>query len=240
MNATEMILNARSRYQGLISSVHNGLALLGLVAVLMALIFAFKGMPGLNKGGVLAFGTIRYEGVVAPAAGVLDGIGSEEGGRYRTLANYLARRYRVANDATEQLVGAAHLAGKRTGLDPLLILAVMAVESRFNPIAESEMGAKGLMQVIPQHHQDKLLQHGGDDAVLNPATNILIGARILKDYIRRSGSAEAGLQLYAGAASDSSGQYAQKVFAEKERLAQALRRDQQSARSTMPALPSAL
>lgn len=240
MNATEMILNARIRYQGLISSVHNGLALLGFVAVLVALAFAFKGLPGLTKGGVLAFGTIRYEGIVAPAVGGLDGIGSDEGGRYRALANYLARRYRVANDATEQLVGAAHLAGKRTGLDPLLILAVMAVESRFNPIAESEMGAKGLMQVIPQHHQDKLLQHGGDDAVLNPATNILIGARILKDYIRRSGSAEAGLQLYAGAASDSSGQYSQKVFAEKERLAQALRRDQQSARSSVAALPSAL
>lgn len=240
MNATELVLSARIRYRGLISSVHNGLALLGFLSVLVVLAFVFKGLPGISKGGALAFGTIRYEGNVAPVVSGADGIGSDEGLRYRSLANYLARRYRVANDATEQLVGAAHQAGKRTGLDPLLILAVMAVESRFNPIAESEMGAKGLMQVIPQHHQDKLLQHGGDDAVLDPATNILIGARILKDYIRRSGSAEAGLQLYAGASSDSSSQYAQKVLAEKERLAQALRRDQQSARSSVAALPSAL
>ncbi len=240
MNATEIVINARMRYQGLISSVHNGLALLGLLALLSVFLLIFKGIPGFGKGGTFSFGTIRYEGTVAPAISGPEGIGSDEGIRYRSLANYLARRYRVANDATEQLVGAAHLAGKRTGLDPLLILAVMAVESRFNPIAESEMGAKGLMQVIPQHHQDKLLQHGGDDAVLDPATNILIGARILKEYIRRSGSAEAGLQLYAGAASDSSGQYASKVFAEKERLAQVVRRDQQSARSSIAATSSAL
>ena len=240
MNATEIVLSARMRYQGLIASVHNGLAILGLVTIVFLMAFIVKGLPAFWKGGAFAFGTIRYEGIVAPAASTHDGVGSDEGARYRSLANYLARRYRVANDATEQLVGAAHVAGKRTGLDPLLILAVMAVESRFNPIAESEMGAKGLMQVIPQHHQDKLLQHGGDDAVLDPATNILIGARILKDYIRRGGSAEAGLQLYAGAASDSSGQYALKVFAEKERLAQALRRDQQSARSSVATMPSAL
>ena len=37
----------------------------------------------------------------------------------------------------------AHAAGHQIGIDPLLIIAVMAVESRFNPIAESVAGAKG-------------------------------------------------------------------------------------------------
>jgi soluble lytic murein transglycosylase-like protein len=239
MNVTEVIVRARHRYQGLLSSLHNGFAVLGFFALIAVFAFSFKVLP-FNKGGPFSFGTIRYDVVVAPVSGDINGVNSDEGIRYRSLANYLARRYRVANDATEQLVGAAHIAGKRTGLDPLLILAVVAVESRFNPIAESDMGAKGLMQVIPQHHQDKLIQHGGDDAVLDPATNILIGARILKDYIRRSGSAEGGLQLYAGAASDSSSQYAQKVLAEKDRFAQVLRRDQQSARAAAIAAPPAL
>jgi soluble lytic murein transglycosylase-like protein len=86
------------------------------------------------------------------------------------------------------------------------------------------MGAKGLMQVIPRHHQDKLGEHGGEGAVLDPTTNILLGARILKEYIRRTGSLEAGLQFYNGALADVSSQYAQKVMAEKERLQDALRR----------------
>jgi soluble lytic murein transglycosylase-like protein len=110
----------------------------------------------------------------------------------------------------------------------------MAVESRFNPVAESLVGAKGLMQVVPRQHLDKLVEHGGEDAVLDPATNIALGARILKEYIRRTGSLEAGLQFYNGALADPSSQYAQKVFAEKERLQQAVRRfDRPSTRSSV-------
>jgi soluble lytic murein transglycosylase-like protein len=155
---------------------------------------------------------------------VLVSTADSEKPEYRTLAIYLSRRYKVAQDATEQLVGAAHEAGSRTGLDPLLILAVMAVESRFNPIAESVMGAKGLMQVIPKFHQDKLDALGGEESVFDPMTNILVGARILKDAVRRGGGLMPGLQLYAGAFSDDSQQYAQKVMAEKERMLQMLKR----------------
>ena len=102
----------------------------------------------------------------------------------------------------------------------------MAVESRFNPIAESVMGAKGLMQVIPKFHQDKLEEHGGEESVLDSMTNILVGTRILKDAMRRGGSLMPGLQLYAGAFSDDGQQYAQKVIAEKERMQQTLKRAQ--------------
>jgi soluble lytic murein transglycosylase-like protein len=143
--------------------------------------------------------------------------------RPEALANYLARRYRVAPEPIEELVHAAFAAGRLTRLDPLLILAVIAVESRFNPIAESDMGAKGLMQVIPRFHTEKLAVHGGEDAVLDPKTNILVGAQILKEYIRLAGGLEAGLQMYNGAADDPSQGYAQKVIAEKQRLEQALR-----------------
>jgi soluble lytic murein transglycosylase-like protein len=67
------------------------------------------------------------------------------------------------------------------------------------------------------------MEHGGAEAVLDPVTNIALGARILKEYIRRTGSLEAGLQFYNGALADPTSQYAQKVFAEKERLQQAVR-----------------
>jgi soluble lytic murein transglycosylase-like protein len=114
--------------------------------------------------------------------------------------------------------------GRAVGLDPLLILAVISVESRFNPIAESNMGAKGLMQVIPKFHYEKLAEHGGEDAVLNPRTNMLVGAQILKEYIVRAGSLEAGLQMYNGASGDATQGYAQKVITERQGLEQTLAR----------------
>jgi soluble lytic murein transglycosylase-like protein len=139
-------------------------------------------------------------------------------GRYRALAEFLARRYRVSEDVTLDLVTFAHGAGHQLGLDPLLIIAVMAVESRFNPIAESVAGAKGLMQVIPKYHAEKLQEFGGERAVFDPQTNILVGSQILKEYISRTGSMSAALQMYAGAPNDGQDAYTAKVMNEKQRL----------------------
>jgi soluble lytic murein transglycosylase-like protein len=134
------------------------------------------------------------------------------------LVKYLSRRFLIAGQATEQMVGAAYRAAREVGLDPLLVLAVISVESRFNPIAESVMGAKGLMQIIPKYHQAKLMEQGGEAALLDPEANILLGARILQEYVYRTGTLEAGLQFYNGAFRDGSAQYAQKVMAERDRL----------------------
>jgi soluble lytic murein transglycosylase-like protein len=210
--------------------LHHGLALVGLVAVLLVFVrgktLFFNEQPSRSA----STGSIHYD----VGASLFDGAQEADGQKYRALANYVSRRYRIAPDVTEVFVGAAHEAGREVGLDPLLILAVMAVESRFNPVAESQVGAKGLMQVVPRHHLDKLVEHGGEEAVLDPVTNIVLGARILKEYIRRTGSLEAGLQFYNGALADPSSQYAQKVFAEKERLQQAVRRfDQPGVRSSI-------
>jgi soluble lytic murein transglycosylase-like protein len=134
------------------------------------------------------------------------------------LVQYLSRRYYIAAEATERMVGAAHRAAREVGLDPLLVLAVISVESRFNPIAESVVGAKGLMQIIPKYHRAKLLALGGEEVILDPEANILVGTRILQEYVYRTGTLEAGLQFYNGAFWDGSAQYAQKVMAERERL----------------------
>ena len=133
------------------------------------------------------------------------------------IAQFLARKYLVSTEATQLLVGAAYLAGQETAVDPHLILAVMAIESRFNPFAESPMGAKGLMQVIPKYHLEKFASMGGNEAVLNPVVNIRVGAMILQDYIRRFGGLEAGLKAYSGATGDDYG-YPVKVLAERDRL----------------------
>lgn len=136
----------------------------------------------------------------------------------RAVTEYISKRYRVADEAVAGFVAAAYKAGGQHSVDPLLILAVMAIESRYNPVAESSVGAKGLMQVMPKYHLDKLLDHGGEQALLDPEVNIMVGARILREYQRRLGDTEAALQMYAGAFDEPTSQYANKVLAEKARL----------------------
>lgn len=136
----------------------------------------------------------------------------------RVVTEYIARRYRVSEVAVGGFVDTAYRAGARHSLDPLLILAVMAVESRYNPVAKSDMGAKGLMQVIPRFHLEKLADHGGELALLEPEVNILVGAQILREYLNRFRDLETALQMYAGALDEPTAQYSAKVFAEKARL----------------------
>ena len=135
------------------------------------------------------------------------------------VTEWIAKRYRVANDAANMLVSAAYATAVETKLDPLLILSVIAIESRFNPFAESPMGAQGLMQVMAKVHKDKFEDHGGVKAALNPVTNIKVGSEILREYVRRGGSVEAGLKSYVGAADhETDGGYGSKVLSEYHRL----------------------
>lgn len=141
---------------------------------------------------------------------------------YRVLAQFVAKRYRVSPDVTLDWVRFAHATAHEIKLNPLLILAVISVESRFNPIAESGVGAKGLMQVIPKYHADKLAQFGGERAVFDPRTNILVGSKILKEYLRRTDNLSIALQMYAGALNDEDDTYTGKVLNEMQRLEQVL------------------
>jgi soluble lytic murein transglycosylase-like protein len=139
------------------------------------------------------------------------------------LIDAAARRYRISIQAMRDLVDTAYAEARRNRLDPLLIIAVMAVESRFNPIAQSDAGATGLMQVIPHYHSDKFSVANGE-TVLDPRINIKVGAQVLREYIVRGGSEAAGLQLYNGASGDASNAYANRVLAERARLQVAVRR----------------
>ena len=136
----------------------------------------------------------------------------------QAVAEHIAKRYRVAEDVIAEFVAIAYRAGDQHRVDPLLILAVMAIESRYNPVAESVMGARGLMQVIPKYHPEKLELHGGEQALLEPEVNIQVGAQILREYTRRFGDLEAALQMYAGALDEPTSRYANKVFTEKAQL----------------------
>ncbi|MBJ9964323.1 lytic transglycosylase domain-containing protein [Burkholderia seminalis] len=134
------------------------------------------------------------------------------------VATYLSRRYRVAQEPLGQLVKAAFQTGRDVGLDPLLLLSVMAIESGFNPYAESGVGAKGLMQVMSKVHSDKFEYFGGTDTALQPLANLQVGALVLKDCIARGGSLANGLRLYNGSTNPDDNGYGSKVMAERGRL----------------------
>jgi len=187
---------------------HRSLPVVFAVAVLSALFLFAAGDAYAPEPAPQEMGACEPELEVAPAPDLSQ----------TALARYLSRRFLIAGEATERMVGAAYNAARDVGLDPLLVLAVISVESRFNPIAESVMGAKGLMQIIPKYHQAKLLPLGGEAALWDPESNIRVGALILQEYVYRTGTVEAGLQYYNGAFWDGSAQYAQKVLNERARL----------------------
>jgi len=176
--------------------------------------------------------------LVDAQAGQGESVSPAEDSRYRALSDSVARRYRVSQEMAYDLVHLAHTVGQQHGLDPLLIIAVIAIESRFNPFAESLNGAKGLMQIIPKYHTAKLAEYGGERALFDPVVNIRIGSRILKDYIRLTGNLGIALQMYAGALGDGDDQYTTKVMNEQQRLKQALSpnpRPHTSASASLPA-----
>jgi len=203
------------------------LALLGLAVVLAA------ALPGPRETLLRQFSawTEAWEdGSANITAGTIQPVSASPALlEQRAVTEFIAKRYRVAQDAAAGFVATAYRAGGVSKVDPLLILAVMAVESRYNPIAESNMGAKGLMQVIPKFHADKLVEHGGESALLDPEVNILVGAQILREYLRRVGETETALQMYAGAIDEPTSGYAFKVLAERARLQQMLKQVRRTA-----------
>ena len=195
-------------------------ALAGIAALVGVFVLPLMGRPVPLMAGLPA----SFVPIEAAAAEEIDGalpaavVETPLEREQRAVAESIAKRYRIADAAAAHFVSVAYRAADQHRLDALLILAVMAIESRYNPVAESVMGAKGLMQVIPKYHQEKLYQHGGDQSLLEPEVNILVGAQILREYQRRFGDLETALQMYAGALDEPTSAYSAKVLAEKARL----------------------
>jgi len=192
------------------------LALIGLATLggLFLVPLAGEGMKALP----VPFGEAILEPATVAAGSIEPHIDTALEREQRLLTEFIAKRYRVSDAAVASYVAAAYRAGEQYSVDPLLILAVMAVESRYNPVAESTLGAKGLMQIMPKYHLEKVMDRGGAEALLEPEVNIEIGTQILREYQRRFRDTETALQMYAGAFDEPTSQYAAKVFAERARL----------------------
>lgn len=146
---------------------------------------------------------------------------SELSRQQAAVAYWIARRYSVAPEPISRLVQEAWDVGQRAGVEPTLVLAIMAIESGFNPFAQSHVGAQGLMQVMTGIHREKYEVFGGRNAAFDPVTNLRVGVQVLKDCIRRAGSVAGGLKHYVGAANMThDGGYGAKVLAEQGFLRQ--------------------
>lgn len=138
----------------------------------------------------------------------------------QALRSYIARKYKIAHSVAGALINTAFVEARARKLDPQLVLAVIAIESRYNPFAESHVGAQGLMQVMTKVHRDKFEAiNEGPAAALNPLANIKVGVQILHDCIKRRGSIKGGLACYVGATGPGDGGYGAKVLAERRRIA---------------------
>lgn len=138
------------------------------------------------------------------------------------VAEYIARSYRISNEKAKLITQWALEIGKAKDLDPLLILAIVAVESSFNPTARSGAGAEGLMQVMTNVHVDKFRAFGGPSAALQAYPNMVVGSDILSGLIRRTGSVGKALKWYSGAANHASDYgYGAKVLKERSRMIEA-------------------
>jgi hypothetical protein len=138
----------------------------------------------------------------------------------RRVVAAIAKRHHVSPVVAESLVRAARYEGQINNVDPLLILAVITVESGFNPFLESGQGAQGLMQIIPRFHPDKVVAEKGSATLFDPAENIRVGAMILRTFLNRADDLETALQMYGGASSDPDMRYSGKVLQELSRLRQ--------------------
>lgn len=130
------------------------------------------------------------------------------------LATKIAGKYDVPPLVAQQIVASAHREAKANGLDPLLVLSVIAAESSFNPKAQNKSGAMGLMQAIPHWHRDKIKNLGiSNSQLLSVEPNVRLGVVILKEYLRLSnGNMTLALQKYNGSVKDRSRSYSNKIM----------------------------
>jgi soluble lytic murein transglycosylase-like protein len=141
----------------------------------------------------------------------------------KALSRDIGRRFHLAQSAAMSITNAAFSAARVRGIDPTLVLAVAAVESKFKPQAVNpSTGAKGLMQVMPKWHQDKVLRVGGEPSLLLIAPNINVGAAILAEYVvAEDGNITDALGHYLGAAG--ADHYVNMVRSEMAHLAKVLK-----------------
>lgn len=109
-------------------------------------------------------------------------------------------------------------AGQRQQISPHYLRAIVRVESNYNPLAENKKShALGMMQILPWHFpylEEKY--HIKKDALLDPCTNIHVGAFILRGFINQYGNTWRAIGAYGvGNAKTKEAEQQRQKYAEK-------------------------
>jgi hypothetical protein len=208
----------------LFNFAHGSLLVAGVIVIcLVGYQLSRFGGQGLNPKAF--FGGYSVSATQSSAATDIGRIATTDAGRRVRLAPgmakvsfAIAKRHHISPLVAEGLVRIAQNEGAAEGVDPLLILSVITVESGFNPFLESPLGAQGLMQVVPKLHAELIPADKSPSALFDPAVNIHIGTRILKICLDRAPTTEDGLQGYGGASGNPDMNYATHVLQELERF----------------------
>ena len=215
--------------EGFVEITRHSLALIGLALVAIALTFAAR--PGLQQSasetlmGWLEMRQVQQfqatqlfqtpTAAERSTATPIQQLSSDQ----VAVTHWLSRKYNVSPEPLGALVSEAWTVGERSQISPTLILAVMAIESRFNPFASGTRGAMGLMQIEPEAHIQALSPFGGRLAAFDPLTNLRVGTRYLQSLIQDAGTLEGALRLYAEASGQvNNNQYVDRVLAEQKLL----------------------
>ena len=243
MNVSRLVLSLQTFTadvrEGFVEITRHGLALFGLAVVMVSVTFLAR--PDLQASASEAlFGwlEIRQSENLEPTP--------QRNAASRTTAKspktltaeqllvtrWLSRKYRVSADPLSAMVAEAWALGERSQLPPSLILAVMAIESRFNPFASSNQGHVGLMQIELQAHAEALLQFGGPLSAFDPLTNVRLGVRHLQGLIQQTETPEEALALYGLSSGFSDeGQFVERVLAEQQAIEKAFEKATPTARA---------
>ena len=157
--------------------------------IIFSALLVFCSLTGLCYGAVVPAWPTSAEVVDLPP---------EEAPTAEEIATVVSSRFHIRSHDALGIGHAVLTEARRFTISPLLLLAVIAVESSFDRSAVSVVGAKGLMQVLPSQHRDRVLRTSD---LTDPRTNVHIGSAILRDYIRSSdGNLEGALYRYSGGA----------------------------------------
>lgn len=215
--ATRASALAKKTLRHLAQGTHAALVLSAFAAILLLGGHHLRVQAGESEAALLA---------AAEAAAVAEAAEQEMqlSAEMQRVRDWVARRYRVSSESLEPAFAEAELSAREAELDPLLIVAMMAVESSFNPEAKSHAGALGLMQVIPRWHMDKIGAENDHTVLFDPRFNVQVGTLVLVEGLQRYGSLEAALQYYNGARHDPEMRYTKRVMSVKRQLQDVLRK----------------
>lgn len=138
------------------------------------------------------------------------------------LTSYISINYKVPEIEAKEIVSSTYQQSIEKGVDPLLVLSLIEVESAFNKNVRSKYGAVGLTQVIPKSHPEEVAQSQNISRNISDVkANIFVGVNVLKKYLNlQKGNVVLALQAYNGSLRDKKTKYYKKIEAKRENLVQ--------------------